>query len=328
MDARRVCTRCVLPESPPDIRIDAARLCSVCAEHDKTRAAGSPAPLLESDFVKLLRKNRGKGEYDCMVLCSGGKDSTAALYLMARRYKASVLAFTFDHGFESEEALGNVRRAVSALGVDSLYFRSARMRPLFAKVVAAGSKAVICHLCSIWYMDLALRTAERFDIPVVIAGWTQAQSARGRDFHEPEFASMSLATREFLDGHARSDPRYKDLPGSMAEVFSRAKKRHPCVMLSPHWFMPGDPSSYVPLIEKELGWRPTGLSYPARSTNCLLNFLSVDRCMKDYGYTHYHVEMSKLIREGLMTRDEALRLLEPNYSPELLRGILRDLGQA
>jgi hypothetical protein len=50
--------------------------------------------------------------------------------------------------------------------------------------------------------------------------------------------------------------------------------------------------------------------------------------MKDYGYTHYHVEMSKLIREGLMTRDEALRLLEPNYSPELLRGILRDLGQA
>ncbi|MFA5137966.1 MAG: 7-cyano-7-deazaguanine synthase [Elusimicrobiota bacterium] len=325
MKTKRICTRCVLPESPPDIRLDAAGLCSVCAAKGGAEDAQSPAPLLESDFVKLLRKSRGKGEYDCLVMASGGKDSTAALYLMARRYKASVLAFTFDHGFESEEALANVRRAVAALGVDSLYFRSAHMRPLFAKVVSTGSKAVICHICSIWYMGLALRTAERFGIPVLIAGWTRAQSARGRGLDGPEFASMSRATRDFLALHARGDPRYKDLPGSMEEVLSRAAKRHPCAILSPHWFLPGDSSSYIPLIEKELGWRRIERSYPAQSTNCALNFLSVDRCLRDYGYTHYHVEMSKLIREGLMTREEALRLLEPDYSPELLQRILRDL---
>ena len=40
--------------------------------------------------------------------------------------------------------------------------------------------------------------------------------------------------------------------------------------------------------------------------------------MKDYGYTHYHVEMSKLIRQGVLSRDEALRDLEFKLTKEQL----------
>ena len=48
--------------------------------------------------------------------------------------------------------------------------------------------------------------------------------------------------------------------------------------------------------------------------------------MKHYGYTHYHVEMSKLIRQGLMTREEALEALKVDFDEEFLNTIADKLG--
>ena len=48
--------------------------------------------------------------------------------------------------------------------------------------------------------------------------------------------------------------------------------------------------------------------------------------LEKYGYTHYHVEMSRLIREGLMTRAEALEQLRADFSDEFLNRIAEPLG--
>ena len=326
-----ICKKCVLPDSPPDITLDAEGVCNVCREHEKSGAACS-VPLLETDFVKILAQHKGKHAYDCLVMCSGGKDSTASLYYMKRRYKANPLAFMFDHGFETEDAVANVRRAVEKLGVDFLSFRSTFTHDIFSKILKTGSQAVICHLCSIWYMDLTYRMAEKFDIPLIIAGWTKGQSTSqpvmskcACNVSEPEYRRMGLATRQFIDEHLKTDPRYKDFPHSMEEVVSRAQKRHKAMVLSPHWFLPYSADEYVETIKKELGWDFPSLSYPAKSTNCYLNFIAVHNSMKYYGYTHYHVELSKLVRQGLMTREEALELLKPNYDTSLLNKIAQPL---
>ncbi|MFH1397723.1 MAG: hypothetical protein ABIH27_04150 [Candidatus Omnitrophota bacterium] len=50
--------------------------------------------------------------------------------------------------------------------------------------------------------------------------------------------------------------------------------------------------------------------------------------MKYFGYTHYHVEMSKLIREGLLTREEAIKNLEIYFDKELLNNITKKLDYA
>ena len=142
---KAICKKCVLPDSPPDITLDAEGVCNVCRAHEKSGAACS-VPLLETDFVKILAQHKGKHAYDCLVMCSGGKDSTASLYYMKRRYKANPLAFMFDHGFETEDAVANVQRAVEKLGVDFLSFRSTFMHGIFSKILKTGSQAVICHL--------------------------------------------------------------------------------------------------------------------------------------------------------------------------------------
>ncbi len=332
MGERRMCVRCVLPESPPDITLNAAGVCNVCEAYDRDRAHGRARPPLETDFVRMLKKYRGKGEYDCLVMCSGGKDSTSALYYMKTRYKLNPLAFTFDHGFETEEAMANVRRAVEKLDVDYMTFRSTFIHDMVKKILTTGSRAVICHLCSIWYMDLTFKMAARFRIPIIIAGWTKGQSTRQEVMSKcactidaPEYKSMGAATLEFL-GELRKDPKYADFPGSMEEVLKRARKRHKSVVLSPHWFLPYDTETYVETIQKELDWRYPKFSYPGKSTNCALNFISVHNSMRYFGYTHYHVEMSKHIREGLMTREEALELLRIDFDEQTLNEIARPLG--
>lgn len=332
MNTRKVCQRCVLPESRPDIRLNREGICNICIEYEKTKNTNGNNKFLETDFIRILDRYRSKGEYDCLVMCSGGKDSTAALYYMKKRYKLNPLAFTFNHGFETEDALENVKNAVEILGADFLLFKSDFMKDMFATILKTGSKAVICHICSLWYMSLTFAMAARFNISLIIGGWTRGQSTKqpltskcGCNTHQPEFVSMGKATREFLEKYIRTEPRYKDFPYTMEEVLLRAQKKHKCLVLSPHWCLPFDTQTYVEAIQKELKWKFPRLSYPAKTTNCYLNFISVYNSMKYFGYTHYHVEMSKLIREGLLVREEALKSLKIDFTKELLNSIAKKL---
>lgn len=330
---RRICRRCVMPESPPDIVFNEEGICSLCVAHEAAQQSGGAPPALESDFIKIINKYKGKHRYECLVMCSGGKDSTSALYYMVKRYKLTPLAFTFDHGFETEEALANVRSAVEALGVDFLFYRSTYMQRMFARIVESGSRAVLCHPCSMWYMDVAFDVAARYDIPMIVAGWTKGQSQKqevmskcGCNTHAPEFRAMAQATIEFLKTELERMPEYKNFPRSMEEVLARASKRHKAIVVSPHWFLPYDQETYVATIKKELNWKEPAVSYPKGSTNCLLNFISVYNSVKHFGYAHYHVEMSKLIRAGVLTREQALEALKLDFDPELLNTIAAKLG--
>mgnify|MGYP002640532094 CR=1 FL=1 len=327
-----ICKKCVLPEAPPGIVFDELGVCSLCRAHERLEAKQPGRPPLETDFIKLLDRKKGKGAYDCLVMCSGGKDSTAALYYMARRYKMRILAFMFEHGFETLEARANVERAVEILGVDFLFFKSSYLMPMFKRLLETGSNAVICHPCSIWYMDLAFDLAARFRIPFIVAGWTKGQSTDqdamskgGCSLHSPEFAAMGRATQEFLDGALKDLPQYRTFPRTMEEVLKRARKKFKSTVVSPHWFLPFDQETYVELIKKELGWEQIEFSYPKGSTNCTLNFISVHNSMRDFGYTHYHVEASKLIRAGVLTREKALRDLAIDFDKETLNRIAKKL---
>ena len=99
MTEHAICRKCVMPESKPWIRLNEDGVCDICLQYAREKAAGAVEKNLESDFTNILALHRGRHEYDCLVMCSGGKDSTASLYYMKTRYKTKPLAFTFDHGF-------------------------------------------------------------------------------------------------------------------------------------------------------------------------------------------------------------------------------------
>jgi hypothetical protein len=320
-----ICKKCVLPESKPDILLNADGICNVCLSFKKVGAFGSDKKLLETDLIKILNKYKGKYKYDCLVMCSGGKDSTLSLYYMRKRYKVNPLAFTFDHGFEDEDALENIRNAVEILGVDWIYYKSDFMKDVFIQIIRSQTMAPICHVCAIWYIGLTCDLASRYGISLIVAGWTKGQSLQQGELGI-EYKSMSKATADFIEGYLRKDSRYKDFPRSIREVLEKSCRKFKSYLISPHWFLQYDSDKIKEILQTELKWKAPKLSYPADSTNCLMNFANVYLSMKNYGYTHYHIEMSKLIRLGELSRQEALRRLEINFDDEFVNGILSKIG--
>ncbi len=335
MDVKR-CKECVLVESPPDIFIGDDGVCNVCKNYQAENEISSEPELLETDFLKILNKYRGQGKYDCLCMLSGGKDSTASLYYIKEKYKMNPLVFTFNHGFVPDEHIQSAKKTVEKLGVDWIYFETDFMKDMFKKIIKTKSKVVICPVCSLWYMMKTYEIAAQWDIPIIISGWTKGQTTSSKksimskcacDQDPTEYSTMANATKTFMDQHVRTDPRYADFPASMEDVLKIARKKYKtkAIVLSPHWFVPSHPDEYVPVIKEKLDWDYPVRSYPKKSTNCDLNFLASKLAVDNFGYSHYHIEMSNLIRMGMITREEALALLEIDYDSEILAPILEKL---
>lgn len=72
----RYCTRCVMPETKPDLKIDAEGVCSACRYLEHRKAVDWNAR--KAELLALVEKHRSKNatNWDCIVPVSGGKDST------------------------------------------------------------------------------------------------------------------------------------------------------------------------------------------------------------------------------------------------------------
>lgn len=306
-DKFKRCSSCVLAGCGERVRLDAAGKCGLCAAPPRPGK-----PLLESDLLRLLASHRGKGGYDCLLLCSGGRDSVSSLYYARKRYRLNPLVLTFDNGFEHPVAVANARRAAEKLGADWLYYRSPLMREMYAEALRGGEGFPLCALCSLWYMGVVYDTAERYKLPLIIAGWTAGQASPGEA--DPAFAALCEGVSPFVERMRAAYPKYAAFPRSMEELRRGRPFSRKAEIASPHWFLDGSPEDYGSLMARELGWEPVGYSYPAGSTNCPVSLLGSWLSLKRYGFTHFHVEMSSMIRAGKLGREEALKKLELDLS--------------
>ena len=74
--------------------------------------------MISSELKTLLKSKKGKCNFDVVVFCSGGKDSSYALSVVAENISnpAKILAVTMDNGFLSETAKRNIEFIVHTLG--------------------------------------------------------------------------------------------------------------------------------------------------------------------------------------------------------------------
>ena len=116
------CVKCGLPETHETIVFDSDRACNIC---NQTGAQKSSIDWdsRKKDLDKLVEDYRGKGDYDCIVPFSGGKDSTWTLYYLVKEYGLKPLVVRFDHGFLRPQLEKNVKNTIRELGVDILTFK-------------------------------------------------------------------------------------------------------------------------------------------------------------------------------------------------------------
>jgi len=71
----RYCARCVMPETKPDLFIDAEGVCSACRNYERRQAVDWDCRKHELQAILARYRPKDGQNYDCVVPVSGGKDS-------------------------------------------------------------------------------------------------------------------------------------------------------------------------------------------------------------------------------------------------------------
>lgn len=111
----RRCTKCILPETMPYIRFDNAGVCNYCLHYNPRN---KPRPVEE--IFKLVEPYRRAHGDDCIVPFSGGRDSCYGLHLIINELKMKPITYTYDWGMVTDLGRRNISRMCAKLGVENI----------------------------------------------------------------------------------------------------------------------------------------------------------------------------------------------------------------
>jgi asparagine synthetase B (glutamine-hydrolysing) len=114
--ALRRCTCCLLPETMPFITFDHEGVCNYCHAYKKVGYGKI------SDLEATLDRFRSRdGSPDCVVAFSGGRDSSYGLHLLKTKFNMNPIAYTYDWGMVTDLARRNQARMCGKLGVEHIW---------------------------------------------------------------------------------------------------------------------------------------------------------------------------------------------------------------
>jgi len=306
----RRCSRCVLPETYPNIFFDEQGVCNYCLNHR------DPAPLPLDSLLGHIKgaKKRSRG-YDALIPLSGGKDSTYVLYLATKVYGLRVLAFTFDNGFFSETALANIESALQRTGVDHLFFKPSwdTLRKLYRSTLLKSGE--LCSACGIGALYSILKVSADWHIPLILMGY----SAMERESYSPEniydvsrFKAIITDAGEISEQELNRFLIYPDLSPDRRLAWTILGRIGQT--LSPLAY--GEKQSEAEigeLLSREMGWQDRG-----KHSDCWAEpFSEMIRELR-HGYSRRACQLSNLIRTGEMTREKALVQLSEQRQVETM----------
>jgi len=314
MHNKQRCSKCILTEEFPKISFDEDGVCNYCHKADKT--ADTDLSKIEEagrNIKTLFENTEHTAQYDAVVCYSGGKDSTYALQLAVEKYKMNVLAFTLDNGYIAKAAWKNINKVISNLGVDHWVFKpstdnyraiakASAVRDIYRKNTLTRISS-ICNSCISIVNMTALKIALEKKIPFILAGFTLGQIPVNGIIYKNHYKFLEESRKESLD-------KLREEVGSVVDDYLcidtqtiEQVKEYPhnvnilCV----------ENVSETEIKENiaHLGWESPG-DVDGCSSNCMLNTFNNYVHEEVFGYNPYEMELSHLIRENLMTRDEAI----------------------
>ena len=117
----RVCTRCLLDTTDPDIVFDDQGVCNHCHRYEALVAArlfeGAEAERARAALVAKIKAEGAGKPYDCVIGVSGGVDSTYVAYVV-KQLGLRPLAVHLDNGWNSELAVANIEKTLRTLDID------------------------------------------------------------------------------------------------------------------------------------------------------------------------------------------------------------------
>lgn len=164
----RYCTRCIMPDTKPDLYLDEEGICNACRSYERRHRVDWNSRLLElSQILDRYRQSNGSN-WDCIIPVSGGKDSTYQVVKMLQfgLNPLCVTATTCDLSSIGRKNIENVKR----LGVD--YIEVSPNPLVRAKLNRIGLMQVgdISWPEHVGIFTIPVRVATQFNVPLIIWG--------------------------------------------------------------------------------------------------------------------------------------------------------------
>lgn len=323
------CKRCILSDTTPGITYDDSGICNYCHSYQPKSVLGEKGLLSIIERHKDINKGN---EFDCMIGVSGGRDSTFLMWKLVNDYKLRVLAAHYDNPFSSIQATINLESAADQLGVKLIKWKypnknwhvdeTRKALTIWSKKPSSAMLPIICAVCKNWW-PYFFKIANANNISLIVIGSNPYESAT---FKEASFGSArtysklsripKTVSKGF--GELRKNPGYLKcswkavirgfLLASHASPWAKAiYGKYEVIRLFD--YIPWDENQVLQTISENLGWqKDPGHPSPWRF-DCRMDHI------KKFLYTHMNGVselsdfLSKMVREGKISRDEALKRL-------------------
>lgn len=118
----KICSRCIMDTSDPNIIIDAKDICNHCKDAivrlNKMKVNRSDL----KSIVSGIRKAGVGRKYDCVIGMSGGVDSSYVA-IMVKRLGLRPIAVHLDNGWDTEAASQNINTLAKLLDIDLITYK-------------------------------------------------------------------------------------------------------------------------------------------------------------------------------------------------------------
>ena len=333
----RYCVRCCMPETQEGLEFDELGVCQACQSAEQKIHIDWRER--ERDLVQILTTARRKAgnNYDCIIPISGGKDSTFQLHVLTKVYGMKPLAVTFSHNWYSETGWYNLQNSLEQFDVDHIMFTPNRgLVNRIAKHSLTGIGDACWH-CHAGVGAFPLQAAVRFNIPLLVWGESIAESSGRASYKNPVrkfdreyFTKVSAKLRP--DQMVRDDLSERDLyPFNVPSAEECERVGVYGIHLGDYLFW--DDERQTEFVRDVYGWRETqieGSFKRYKSAECIMPGVHDLACYLKRGFGRASFHASVDVRAGLLSRDEAWKLIQENDAvrPEGLDYYLKITGMS
>jgi amino acid adenylation domain-containing protein len=317
------CSRCLLSANHPGIRFDSEGVCNVCREYEGYETHVKRYFKTPRDLEDLLGEvSSSRSDYDCLLLFSGGKDSTYTLYRLIDM-GLKVLTYTFDNGYISQAAFENIRRTTSALNVEHITGRAEHMNPVFVESLETNHN--VCHGCWNALNTYGAKLAHEKGINIIVSGLSRGQIFDMRlhglfqagIFDEQEIEENLLRFRKGF--HSPENKFSRILGESLEESVIET------VQFVDFFRYDATPVEEIKAYLSGKGWvQPADTGFC--SSNCRINDVGIYMYLKERGAHFYEAPLSWDVRLGQLPRESGLEELGFDPRPPQVDRILNEIG--
>lgn len=324
------CSKCVLPETFPFISFDEKGICNYCSNHKKLLYEDNH--VLEAVLKRYRRKDAAP---DCIVAISGGRDSSYGLHYLKKVLGMNPLAYTYDWGMITDLARRNISRMCGALGVEHILISAdiGKKRKYIRKNVLAWLKKPDLGTVPLFmagdkqYFYYANELQRKYGIQLLIMCENRLErthfkhgfcGVKHRDVHKPAYQLSFMDNVRLVSYYGRQfvrNPSYinASLIDTLAGYISFYLFPHNYIYLFNYIFW--DEKEITDALIRTYDWEISS------DTDSLWRI--GDGTAAFYNYIYYTIAgfsendtfRSNQIREGLLSRSEALSFLERENQP-------------